>query len=97
MPFMRVAIPVANPDLGERVGQGVEQLVMTAAGHHDPGQRGAYLPGQEALGQGQGPRGGLDVRVVEDHRGGLAAEFQGAARSGRRRSTRSVGRRRSTR
>jgi hypothetical protein len=46
---------------------------------HDPGQRRADLPGQEALGLGQGAGGRLDVGVVEDDGGGLAAEFQGAA------------------
>jgi hypothetical protein len=34
------------------------------------------LAGHQALGLGQGLRGGLDVGVIEDDRGGLAAEFQ---------------------
>jgi ParB family chromosome partitioning protein len=70
---------VADPHLRERAGQGLQELVVPAPGHHDPGQRGADLSGQEALGRSQGPRGGRDVHVVQDHRGRLAAQFQRAA------------------
>src|ERR1700735_1224769 len=51
---------------------------VPGAGDHDPGQRRADLAGQEALGLGQGARGGLDVGIVEDNGGRLAAELQGA-------------------
>jgi hypothetical protein len=52
---------------------------MPGPGDHDPGQRGADLPGQEALGRRKRAGGRLDVDVVEDDRGRLAAELEGAA------------------
>src|SRR5580692_8526865 len=69
---------VAHPDLAERARQGLKQRVVPGPGDHDPGERGADLAGQEALGLGQGARGGLDVGVVEDDGGRLAAQLQRA-------------------
>ncbi len=70
---------VADPDLGEGVGQRLDELVVAAAGDHDPGQRRADLPGQNALRPGEGGGRGAEVHIVEDHRRGLATELQGAA------------------
>ena len=63
---------VADPDLGERASQRLDELIVTPPGDHGPGQRGTDLPGQEALGLGEGSRRGRDVHVVEDHGGRFA-------------------------
>ncbi len=52
---------------------------MAALADDDPRQGGADLTGEEALGAGQRGRRGGQVHVVEDDRGGLAAELEGAA------------------
>src|SRR5581483_10975908 len=39
---------VAYPNLCEDVGHGREQVIVAIPGHHDPGQRGTDLTGQEA-------------------------------------------------
>ena len=41
----------------ERGRQGVDELVVAAFGHHDPGEGRADLAGEEALGSGQGAGG----------------------------------------
>ena len=70
---------VAHLHLGERAGQGLDELVVAALADDDPRQRRADLTGEEALGAGErGGRGG-QVHVVEDDGGGLAAELEGAA------------------
>ena len=70
---------VADLHLGEGAGQHVDELVVTGSRHHDPGQRGADLTREEAFGSRDGLRDAREVRVVEDHRGRLAAELERAA------------------
>ena len=70
---------IAHPDLREVGGQGLDELVVSVAGDDDPGQGGADLARQEALGSGQGPGRGLDLHVVEDDRRRLAPELQCAS------------------
>src|SRR6202035_6132545 len=54
---------VADAHLAERGGQRLEQFVMPGPGDDDPGERGADLPGKEALRLRQGARRRLDVDV----------------------------------
>ncbi len=64
---------------GELVRECLDEFVVALPGDHDPGQRGADLAGQDALGRGEGLRGGGEVGVVQHDGGGLAPEFQRAA------------------
>ena len=59
---------VAHFHLGERAGQGLDEFVVARAADDDAGQRGADLPGEEALRARDGAGGCLQVHVVEDHR-----------------------------
>ncbi len=70
---------VADPDLRERAGQRLDELVVAGPADDEPGQRRAHLAAEEALGAGDGAGGGLEVHVVEDDGGGLAAELERAA------------------
>ena len=71
---------IAHLDLREGAGQCLEELVVAGAADDDAGQRGANLPGEEALRAGDGSGGRLQVHVVEDDRGRLPTQLEGAAR-----------------
>ncbi len=70
---------VPDLDLGERADERLGELVMTVLRHDDPGQRRAHLAGHHALGLRQPRRREAEVRVVQDDRGRLPAELEGAA------------------
>ena len=59
---------ITHLDLRERAGQGLDEFVVARAAHDDAGQRGADLPGEEALRSRDGTGRCLQVHVVEDHR-----------------------------
>ena len=65
--------------LEKALARALDELVVALSGDHDPGQRRAHLAGQRALGLGQRGGGLLQVHVVEDQRGRLAAQLERAA------------------
>jgi hypothetical protein len=54
---------VADLYRGERGGQRIRELIVPFARHHDPGQRGAHLAGQEAFRARQCHCRGVHIRV----------------------------------
>src|SRR5690606_37736634 len=71
----RVGEPLGGGGLGERV----DELVPAGAGHQQPGLGDAGLAVDHERHRQQGGDDLVDVGVVEDDRGGLAAQFQGDA------------------
>ena len=84
---MMVAVSVGSPTLRNPAicDQPVAHLVEDAAVHDGPGRCGADLAGVEGPGRADAADGALDVGVLEDDAGALAAQLEQRALHGARR------------
>ena len=67
---------IAHPQGGHLGSQRVDVLVVTPLGHQHTGQRVADLPTVGQAGRSHSGGDGFGCGVIEDDRGGLAAEFE---------------------